>query len=329
MNSFFKVEHLCYAYVKKPLCLKDIEFSVGAKDNVLVLGISGSGKSTLIKCISSYDDKYFGTVIINNREIRGLSDFDKNFSLILDKPVLLNSTVDKNLMFLYETLKKENPSENEKVELLKEFGIEKSLQTKTKKLTLVEQFKLCLLRVFVKQPQVIFIDDIFLNNFSNSEIVELLKIIKKISKDCLLFFVLNDKSYIKLRGIINDIEFNKIFYLNNAKLVQRQSIENFESDLIDLDSCFFINNLKQIEAYCVYQDGSYFLCFEEKFMLKIDKCFYDNFDLLKLSNNENEDVIVVCDSQTEIDYAKNNDFNKLIKENKIMIFSKLTRDKIV
>ena len=136
-------------------------------DKILILGLDDKGKTTLIKTLSGFDDKYFGDILLGGTEIRKFSDQEKNFSLIFDYPVLLNASIDDNLNYLYGILNKSVPDNQVKKELLKKVKMEHDLKCKVKKLTLFEKFKLCFLRVLIKKPRIVFIDDVLKNNFSD------------------------------------------------------------------------------------------------------------------------------------------------------------------
>ena len=43
----------------------------------------------------------------------------RKISIVFDNPVLVNGSIDRNLNFLFETINKPVPSEEEKIELLK------------------------------------------------------------------------------------------------------------------------------------------------------------------------------------------------------------------
>lgn len=325
--SYFKVENLCYAYIKKPLCLKDVNFSANKNDKILVLGLKDSGKTTLLKTLSGFDDKFFGKVLYNGKEIRQIPDEDKNVSLIFENPVLLNSSIDKNLDFLYESLHREIASTEEKESLLKRFNLNYDVKTKVKKLSTFEKFKLCFLRTFIKNPDMVFIDDIFDNDFTKQEKTELIQTINLISKNKLMFLCASEKS-LKNEEITSQ-KWNKVLYLNNAKLYEFKSINEFNENLVDLDACSFCEEIETKEGYCVRQDGCFYLCFDEKYIIKIDKKFETDFEKLKLAENENEDIVIAYNKEIEIDLSNNEEFTKLLLQGNIKIYSKLDRNKVL
>lgn len=329
MKSFLEVKGLCFGYLKQPLCLRDISFSASEKDKILVLGLNDKGKTSLIKCLSGFETKFFGYVFLNKKEIRQIDDDKKNVSLIFDYPILLNSTIDKNLNFLYENIGENVPTLEEKIELLKNFNLNFNLNYKINKLSSFDKFKFCFLRAFIKKSQLLFVDDIFKNQFSKDETYELFEMFKKFSKDRLLVLNASERSFLNNKDLFESFGFDKVLYLNNAKATIFNDLNAFYESLTDLDAVEFMDNFSLKEGYCVLQEGVYYLCFDEQYTLKIDKSLNNKFETLKLSENENEDIVLACKNDVIIDFSKNNDFNKLLESGKVFIFSKLDRSRVI
>lgn len=329
MGIFFETKNLCFSYLKKPLCLKDVSFSAEKNDKVMILGAKDSGKTTLIKSLSGFDDKYFGSVKLAGKEMKTISDAEKNVSLILDYPTLIAGSIDKNLNFLFESLNLALPTKEEKQELLIKFNLDFPLKTNVKKLSCFEKFKLCFLRTYIKSPKIIFIDDFFKNEFNAEEQKQLIETLNFVCKDKLVFWCFGQNTFKNCKFVFDKFNFSKFFYLNLAKLHQFNCISNFLNNPVDLDACYFNDNFKQKEAYCLKQDGAFYLCFEENYFLKIDKKFDAEFEKLKLADNENEDVVMVFDKELKIDLTKDNEFNKLLENKKVHIFSKIDRSRVI
>lgn len=329
MGKFFRAENLCFGYLKKPLCLKDVNFSAEKNDRVLILALDDKGKTSLIKTLSGFDEKFFGKVFLENKEIRTIPDGKKNVSIIFDEPILLNSSIEKNIDYIFDVLGRDRIGENEKLELLKNFGLEYPLKTKINKLSIFEKFKLCFLRVFVKESRVVFVDNIFKHNFAEDELNELKRIFDLCLRNKLLFVSANSDAFVKHREFFDWLKFSKVLYLNNAIAFERKSIDDFLSDSIDLDACEFDLNLTKLEGFCVRQDGAFYLSFDDKFILKLDKGFDEKFEKLKLSEGENEDIVLVFENSMQIDLTKNTEINKLLADKKLMVFSKIDRSRVV
>lgn len=330
MKEFLKTENLCFGYLKQPLCLKDVNFSMSKNDRVLLLGLDDKGKTSLLKTLSGFDEHFFGNVFIEGKEIRSISDDEKNVSLIFDEPILINSTIDKNINFLFETLKREIPSDDEKQELLKKFSLDYGLKFKVKKLSIFEKFKLCFLRSFIKKSRILLIDDILKNDFSEEELSELKNIFETFFSDKPMIFSANNRSYLNNKEFFDWFKPTKILYLNFAQIFEFRSFEDMNKNVVDLDMTLFLNYLESKEGFCVYQEGSYYLSFDDgKIGIKLDKRFNDNFEKLKLSEGENEDIVLMFEKSLDVDLTKNNDFNKMLTDKKFMIFSKIDRSRVL
>ena len=79
--------------------LQDITMKFGTGQKIAIIGESGSGKSTLLKLLMGYDDKYEGSIYINNTETRELSlEIRKTiFSYLPQEERFLNETIENNI----------------------------------------------------------------------------------------------------------------------------------------------------------------------------------------------------------------------------------------
>ena len=78
MDPIIKIEHLNLWYERgKPIevhILKDINLSIERGDYAAFFGPSGCGKTTMLYSISGIDRVQDGRVLINNRDISGLTN---------------------------------------------------------------------------------------------------------------------------------------------------------------------------------------------------------------------------------------------------------------
>ena len=85
---FFETKNLCFSYYKSPLYLKDVNFSIAKNSKTMVLASKDSGKTTFLKVLSGFEDSRFGNIYLNGKELKEVSDKNKNFSLVLADLIL-------------------------------------------------------------------------------------------------------------------------------------------------------------------------------------------------------------------------------------------------
>ncbi|MDR1031211.1 MAG: energy-coupling factor ABC transporter ATP-binding protein [Treponema sp.] len=71
--ELLRVSHLCHAYDRQILSLKDISFSVAKGDRLCIAGANGSGKSTLLELIAGCMKPYSGEILIKGIPRRELT----------------------------------------------------------------------------------------------------------------------------------------------------------------------------------------------------------------------------------------------------------------
>ena len=97
----FMFEHVSFSYVGGKPTLKDISFQVEPGDRVGIMGSTGAGKSTIVSLLMRFYDPGAGTILIDNTDIRDyrLADYRKQFSIVLQEPVLFSTTIKENIRY--------------------------------------------------------------------------------------------------------------------------------------------------------------------------------------------------------------------------------------
>lgn len=82
-----------------PLVLKDLNFSIQAKEKIGICGRTGAGKSSIMTALYRLSELYSGKVIIDGIDIStlGLHSLRSKLSIIPQDPVLFAGTIRKNL----------------------------------------------------------------------------------------------------------------------------------------------------------------------------------------------------------------------------------------
>ena len=145
--------------------LRDIDFSLAARETVAIVGASGSGKSTLLSIIAGLDTPSSGTVRLAGQDIFAI-DEDARAALRAEKvgfvfqsfQLLGNLTALENVMLPME-LAGRRDARHAATEMLARVGLSQRLRAYPKVLSGGEQQRVALARAFVVQPALLLADE--------------------------------------------------------------------------------------------------------------------------------------------------------------------------
>ncbi len=94
-------EDVTFGYKPGPNILKDISFRLEAGKTVALVGPTGAGKSTIAGLISRFYDPVLGRVLLDGRDVRGLSlgFVRRQVALVLQEPVIFRASVWENICY--------------------------------------------------------------------------------------------------------------------------------------------------------------------------------------------------------------------------------------
>ncbi len=167
-QSILKVERLTKTYPTAAgalTVLHEVSFALLAGGTCAIVGPSGSGKTTLLGLCAGLDQPSTGTVMLDGREIGGLSEDQRglvrnesvgfvfqNFQLI---PTL---TAQENVLVPLE-LRGNGANPKEAAELLERVGLGHRLDHYPTQLSGGEQQRVALARAFINRPRILFCDE--------------------------------------------------------------------------------------------------------------------------------------------------------------------------
>ncbi len=145
--------------------LKNINFSVGRGEIVVVCGPSGSGKSTLIRCINGLEDVDSGKIIVDNLNIHEKNNLKiirsevgmvfQHFNLFPHLTILENITLAQTLV---KKAKKEDANKIA-MELLKKVKLEDKASSYPADLSGGQKQRVAIARSLAMKPKVLLFDE--------------------------------------------------------------------------------------------------------------------------------------------------------------------------
>ncbi len=187
--------------------VRHVSFSVGPGEFVTLLGPSGSGKSTLLGLVAGLEKPSEGSIILQSREITGLSEDDlallrrqyvgfvfQAFHLI---PTL---TALENVCFpLYPVKMTEHERQDQASGLLDKVGLSARHHHLPAKLSGGERQRVAIARALINEPSILFCDEPTgnLDSATGREILDLLMALNK-KQGVTLFMVTHDREIAKL-----------------------------------------------------------------------------------------------------------------------------------
>ena len=145
--------------------LRDIDFSLSAKETAAIVGASGSGKSTLLSIIAGLDTPTKGTVKLAGQDIFAISEDDRaalraqKVGFVFQSfQLMANLTALENVMLPLE-LSGTRGARALATEMLGRVGLGQRLGHYPKVLSGGEQQRVALARAFVVQPAVLLADE--------------------------------------------------------------------------------------------------------------------------------------------------------------------------
>ncbi|AVP58027.1 ABC transporter ATP-binding protein [Pulveribacter suum] len=145
--------------------LRDIDFSVAARETIAIVGASGSGKSTLLSLIAGLDVPTAGTVRVAGQDLFALNEDERaalrarRMGFVFQSfQLLANLTALENVMLPLE-LAGARDARRRATDMLARVGLGERLSHYPKVLSGGEQQRVALARAFVVQPQVLLADE--------------------------------------------------------------------------------------------------------------------------------------------------------------------------
>ncbi len=165
MDELIRVQNIKKSFGTHEV-LKNIDFSVGQGEVVVIIGPSGSGKSTLLRCMNLLEQPDGGELWFKGENIldgnHDLNEFRRNFGMVFQQFNLFNSyTVLENCILGQEKVLKKERKESEELAMqyLEYVQMTPFINAKPKQLSGGMKQRAAIARALCMQPEVLLFDE--------------------------------------------------------------------------------------------------------------------------------------------------------------------------
>lgn len=245
---------------------------------VTILGESGSGKTTLMNVIGGLDDFYSGSIEIDDFKINKYSSRvmdrirNEKVGYIFQNYLLLQGrTVYENLEILLNMYDLTEEQKNERIEyVLKAVGMMKYKKKSVSELSGGQQQRVAIARALIKSPSLILADEPT-GNLDEKNTIQIMNIIKKISKNTLVILVSHEMSIAtSYSDYIIQVQDGKVVHQGDVKdhtsyqyeddqnlYLKEYKYSKIENDNVNID--FYSNENEKVNIQIVYEKGKFYI----------------------------------------------------------------------
>lgn len=278
-------KQLCFGYIKKPLCIKDLNLCVKKGEKVALLGGEGMGKTSLLRVLAGLENLYAGFVYINNKDAKEIELKDKRISYLPSLPVFFeNKSIKENIDYLLTIENIQNFTENDLKSAFEKFSFDIDFNIKVKKLSSVDKKLLSIVRSYIKKPEIILIDDLIKNEVNDFE---------KINNAIKILIDELNASVIFAYNKNCEVEADKYLYLSYGNNFTFKSLDEIQNSSVD----YFVSDyydFNKKELVLTKRNDDYFIC---------------EFEIIKAKKRKNDEIIVK--NAYKINKNNNKSFEKL------------------
>ena len=161
-------KNVCYQYTSGPKVLQGVDLSIRHGETIAIVGPNGCGKSTLISLLCRFDDPQSGEVLLDETPVHRMRtrDLRKRIALVTQRTVLFDDTIENNIRYGTPGADSHAVVRAAKMAFADEFirhktpdGYGTILGTEGMRLSGGQMQRIALARAFLRQPDVLILDE--------------------------------------------------------------------------------------------------------------------------------------------------------------------------
>jgi ABC-type lipoprotein export system ATPase subunit len=215
--------------------LDEVNLTFPEKGMIFIIGKSGSGKSTMLNILAGFDKPTMGDIVFNDRKLNELSyielDYYRNSTIgfvFQDYCLVESFTAYQNIRMSYDYQNK-RITKKEMDKILASVGMEGYGKRLPKQLSAGQKQRIAIARALAKNPKVLLADEPT-GNLDSKTTVQILDLLKEISKERLVIIVSHNKNDAIKYG-------DRIIELSNGKVKSdKYRNENFDNSYKSSDN---------------------------------------------------------------------------------------------
>lgn len=216
-----KIQNVDFHYPSHPdkIILENFSLDIKPGEKIAIVGASGSGKTTILKLLLRFYDIDFGSIRLNDNDIKLLSfsDLRKNFSYISQQCFIFSGTVFENIAYVGDSVTENKVKElifgHSAFDFINSFpqGMHSLIGEKGIKLSGGERQRIALARALLKESPVLLLDEAT-SSLDNRNEQSIMRTISELAHDRTVITIAH-----RLSTVINS---DRIIFLNNGRIVE-------------------------------------------------------------------------------------------------------------
>jgi subfamily B ATP-binding cassette protein MsbA len=223
IRGSIEFRNVSYGYDKEDsqkLVLDNINFKIEEREKIALVGASGIGKTTIVNLLLRFYELQKGEILIDDINIKNIkiSSLREQIGVVLQEPILFNTTIKENIRYGKLDAKDEEIVESAKIANAHSFIInlpdkyDTIVGDKGCRLSVGERQRICIARAIIKNPKILILDEPTSSIDREGE-EKVFEAIKNVMQDRTTIIISHRESILKY--------VDRVLYLKDGKIYEK------------------------------------------------------------------------------------------------------------